>query len=239
MNMADAVTGKRLEEILAEQGLSTGFVYGAPQDESWDGVVDREIKLEPKARTKWLMDSLFYQSFSTANTEFPYWYTRKFEECDGDVLEVRRAKALACAYAHTTPTVYPKDLLPGGKTSYLRGGFPMPWLTNSFYLAKEDEFKEQAKNTSAVIDEMAQLGTGGGNVVKNNGKIISLAGKFGIRAEEVPVMTKLAHEWKGKSVEDLGLHYERLMPDFKMKDDIMKTVLVFCDSGIPSPRGVR
>ena len=89
--MADAVTGKRLEEILAEQGLSTGFVYGAPQDESWDGVVDREIKLEPKARTKWLMDSLFYQSFSTANTEFPYWYTRKFEECDGDVLEVRRS----------------------------------------------------------------------------------------------------------------------------------------------------
>ena len=235
--MADAVTGKRLEEILAEQGLSTGFVYGAPQDESWDGVVDREIKLEPKARTKWLMDSLFYQSFSTANTEFPYWYTRKFEECDGDVLEVRRAKALACAYAHTTPTVYPKDLLPGGKTSYLRGGFPMPWLTNSFYLAKEDEFKEQAKNTSAVIDEMAQLGTGGGNVVKNNGKIISLAGKFGIRAEEVPVMTKLAHEWKGKSVEDLGLHYERLMPDFKMKDDIMKTVLVFCDSGYTIPQG--
>ena len=188
--MADAVTGKRLEEILAEQGLSTGFVYGAPQDESWDGVVDREIKLEPKARTKWLMDSLFYQSFSTANTEFPYWYTRKFEECDGDVLEVRRAKALACAYAHTTPTVYPKDLLPGGKTSYLRGGFPMPWLTNSFYLAKEDEFKEQAKNTSAIIDEMAQLGTGGGNVVKNNGKIISLAGKFGIRAEEGPMSGK-------------------------------------------------
>ena len=59
MNMADAVTGKRLEEILAEQGLSTGFVYGAPQDESWDGVVDREIKLEPKARTKWLMDRVF------------------------------------------------------------------------------------------------------------------------------------------------------------------------------------
>lgn len=113
----------------------------------------------------------------------------------------------------------------------------MPWLTNSFYLAKEDEFKEQAKNTSAVIDEMAQLGTGGGNVVKNNGKIISLAGKFGIRAEEVPVMTKLAHEWKGKSVEDLGLHYERLMPDFKMKDDIMKTVLVFCDSGYTIPQG--
>lgn len=75
------------------------------------------------------------------------------------------------------------------------------------------------------------------HVVKNNGKIISLAGKFGIRAEEVPVMTKLAHEWKGKSVEDLGLHYERLMPDFKMKDDIMKTVLVFCDSGYTIPQG--
>ena len=69
--MENAVTGKRLEEILAEQGLSTGFVYGAPQDESWDGVVDREIKLEPTKRVKWLMDNLFYQSYSTANTGVP------------------------------------------------------------------------------------------------------------------------------------------------------------------------
>lgn len=70
----------------------------------------------------------------------------------------------------------------------------MPWLTNSFYLAKEDELKNQARNTNAVIDEMAQLGSGGGNVVETTGKVVSLAGKFGIRSEEIPVLTKLAHE---------------------------------------------
>lgn len=235
--MVTSQTGKRLEEILAQQGLSMGFVYGAPEQETWEGIVDREIHLEPTERTSYLMNNLFYQAYSSANTEFPYWYTRKFAECDGDVLEVRRAKALACAYAHTTPSIYPKDLLPGGKTSFLRGGFPMPWLTNSFYLAKEDELKNQARSTNAVIDDMAQLGSGGGNVVETTGKVVSLAGKFGIRSEEIPVLTKLAHEWKGKSVEDLGLYYETMMKDYQMKDDIMKSVLVFCDSGYTIPQG--
>lgn len=194
-------------------------------------------RLESTKRVKSLMENLFYEAYSSANTEFPYWYTRKFNECDGDVLEIRRAKALACAYKHSTPSVFAGDLLPGGKTGYLRGGFPMPWLTNSFYLAKEDELKKEAKKTSSVIDDMASLGTGGGNVVESAGKVISLAGKFGIRAEEVPVLTKLAHEWKGKSVEDLGLYYETMLPDIDLKDDIMKTVLVFCDSGYTIPQG--
>lgn len=233
----NAVTGKRLEEILKEQGIPMGFVYGASKEHDQEEPADREIKLTPTARVESLMDKLFYQAYSSANTEFPYWYTRKFTECDGDVIEIRRAKALACAYAHSTPSVYAKDLLPGGKTGYLKGGFPMPWLTNSFYLENEDELKREAKNTSSVIDDMAQLGTGGGNVVKSTGKVISLAGKFGIRAEEVPVLTKLAHEWKGKSVEDLGLYYETMLPDYELKDDIMKTVLVFCDSGYTIPQG--
>lgn len=113
----------------------------------------------------------------------------------------------------------------------------MPWLTNSFYLAKEEELKKEVQNTSSVIDEMAQLGTGGGNVVKSSGRVISLAGKFGLRAEEVPVLTRLAHEWKGKSIEELGLYYETMLPDYQLKDDIMKTVLVFCDSGYTIPQG--
>lgn len=233
----NAATGKRLEEILSKQGLSMGSADGNKDPGNHTGPVGREIRLESTKRVKSLMENLFYQAYSSANTEFPYWYTRKFTECDGDVLEIRRAKALACAYQHSTPSIFAGDLLPGGKTGYLRGGFPMPWLTNSFYLAKEDELKNEAKKTSTVIDDMASLGTGGGNVVKSAGKVISLAGKFGIRAEEVPVLTKLAHEWKGKSVEDLALYYETMLPDIDLKDDIMKTVLVFCDSGYTIPQG--
>lgn len=231
------MTGKRLEEILREHDIPMGYVYGAPNGFEKDGITEREIHRTPTERGAHLMKDFFYPAFSSANTEFPYWYTRKFAECDGDVLEIRRAKALSCAYAHSTPSVYPGDLLPGGKTSFLKGGFPMPWLTNSFYLAKEDELKKEARNTSSGIDDMAQLGTGGGNLVKSSGKAISLAGKFGLRAEEVPVLTRLAHEWKGKSVEDLGLYYETKLPDYPRKDAIMKSVLVFCDSGYTIPQG--
>ncbi len=110
--MVQADVGRRLEEILKEKGVPMGFIYGAPEGEEWNEIVDREIKLEPMERTKGLM-SLFYQAFSSADMEFPYWYSRQFAESDGDVIEVRRAKALACAYAHTTPSIYPKDLLPG------------------------------------------------------------------------------------------------------------------------------
>ena len=83
--MDNAVQGKRLEDILAEQGLSMGFVYGADDAAGTEGVADREIKLEPMERAKKLMD-YYYQAFSSASVEFPYWYSRKFAECDGDCL---------------------------------------------------------------------------------------------------------------------------------------------------------
>ena len=99
--MADAVTGKRLEEILAEQGLSTGFVYGAPQDESWDGVVDREIKLEPKARTN-VADGqpVLPEFFHGVTPNSPIGHTRKFEECRSAMCwKCAVQRTLACAYA--------------------------------------------------------------------------------------------------------------------------------------------
>lgn len=202
-----------------------------------ENTMERKAQGKPSERAARLMEHFFYPAYSSADTEFPYWYTRKYAECEGDVTEIRRAKALACAYAHSTPGVFPGDLLPGGKTRYVKGGFPMPWLTNSFYLAKEEELKNAAENAASVIDEMAQLGTGGGNVIKSSGRVVSLAGKFGLRAEEVPVLAKLAHEWKGRSVEDISLAYETMMPDFRLKEDIMKSVLVFCDSGYTIPQG--
>jgi 4-hydroxyphenylacetate decarboxylase large subunit len=233
----DTKKEKRLQEILEEQGQSMGYVYGGEKGPK-DVVMEREIKLQSTPRVKELMQKFYFQAYSSANVEFPYWYTRAFAEADGDVIEVRRAKALACAYAHTTPSIYPGDLLPGGKASYIRGGFPMPWITNSFYLANEGEWLDSvAKGGNAASDRAAILATGGGNVVKDEGKVISLAGKFGIRAEEVPVLTKLAREWAGKSVEDLGLKYEQMMDDGEIKKNIMKAGLFSADSGYTIPQG--
>lgn len=40
---------------------------------------------------------------------------------DGDLLEVRRAKAVAASLAHSTPTILPYEKLVMNKTKHLRG----------------------------------------------------------------------------------------------------------------------
>ena len=59
---------------------------------------------------------------------------------------VRRAAALKHAFSHITPTIWPGELLIGGKSSYYRGSFPMPWLSEGFFIAKEDELNKEASD---------------------------------------------------------------------------------------------
>lgn len=225
---------QKLEEILKERGVGIHFQYGGEVPKE---VVEREIKLELTPRAAKLRD-LYYRTLSSASTEFPYWYTRKYDEENGEVQVVRRAKALAHAYAHTTPVIYPGELLVGTKTPFYRGAFPMPWLTESFYLANEDEFKREAKEAAtAAIDNVAQLGSGGGNVTKSFGNVVALAGKFGMRAEEVPVMTKLAETWINRSIEDISNRYEQLVPEYELKVKLLKTLVELVDSGYSIPQG--
>jgi 4-hydroxyphenylacetate decarboxylase large subunit len=100
-----------------------------------------------------------------------------------------------------------------GKTYYYRGSFPMPWLSNTFFVAKGDElYKAALARGGASAGEESEFGAGGGNVTKDFGKVMSIAGKFGIRTEEVPALVKLAYEWKGKSVEEVGHVYEMMVP---------------------------
>lgn len=54
--------GKRLEEILAEKGMSMGLAYGSDDLQQSEEIVDREIKLEKTKRAEYLMD-LYYQHF--------------------------------------------------------------------------------------------------------------------------------------------------------------------------------
>ncbi len=64
---------------------------------------------------------------------------KKIQRGGGELPLVRRAKALACAFEHDTPVIYPGELLVGAKTGYLRGTFPMPWLIQSFFVSKSSE----------------------------------------------------------------------------------------------------
>lgn len=232
--MSTATKNKTLEEILKEKGIPIQFQYGG---EAPDKMVDREIKKEPTKRAKKLHD-LYLKTLSSASVEFPYWYTRKYNELDNEVPVVRRAAALKCAFSHITPTIFPGERLVMGKTYNYRGSFPMPWLSEGYFMAKEDELYQEALNKgSASADEVSKFGSGGGNVVKSFGNVTSIAGKFGIRNEEVKPLIKLAREWVGKSVDDLSNKYEQMVPEYQLKENIMRSVICMFDSGYTLPQG--
>ncbi len=226
--------GKKLSQVLEESGIPLNFQAGGTASGE---VANREITREPGERAKKLRD-LYFQTLSSATNEFPYWYTRKYRELDNEVPVVRRALALKTAFSHLTPVIYPGELLVMGKASYYRGSFPMPWLSEGYYMAREDELYQAAlARGSASADEVSKFGAGGGNVTRDFGKVISIAGKFGMRREEVPAMLKVAREWVNKSVDDLGHKYEQMVPGYDIKEAIMRSVVCMFDSGYTLPQG--
>jgi 4-hydroxyphenylacetate decarboxylase large subunit len=226
--------GKKLGQVLEESGLP---LHSEACGEAPEEVLDREVKREPGPRARSLRD-LYYQTLSSATNEFPYWYTRAYMALEGEVPVVRRALALKSAFAHLTSTIFPGELLVMGKAHYYRGSFPMPWLSEGYYMAKEDELYRAALDRgSASADEVSQFGAGGGNVTRSFGNVVSIAGKFGIRREEVPALLQVARAWVGKSVDDLGHKYEQMVPGYEVKEAIMKAVVCMFDSGYTLPQG--
>lgn len=224
----------KLADILAEKGLPINNQFGGKAPE---GLTGREVKVEPTPRAKRLRD-IYYDTLSSANTEFPYWYNRKWNELEGEVDVVRRAEALKCAFSHLTPNILPGEKLVMQKTNNYRGSFPMPWLSEGFFVAKEDElYKAALERGSGSAGELSKFGTGGGNVTSSFGKVVSIAGKFGMRQEEIPALITLAKEWVGRSVDDLGHKYEQMVPGYDIKEKIMKSLICMFDSGFTLPQG--
>lgn len=208
--------------------------YGAKPE---GGIQTRETKKAPTSRVE-IERQLYFESSSSASVEFPYWYTRRWEELEGEVPIIRRAEALKAGFSHLTPAVLPGELLAMRKATYLRGSYPMPWLSEAFFLAKEDElYKEAQKAGKVSADEVTTMGQGGGNVTKSIGNVISIAGKFGLRKEEMPALLKIAKKWFNKSVDDVGHRYEQLVPDYQTKEEIMRAVICMFDSGYTLPQG--
>ena len=83
-------------------------------------------------------------------------------------------------------------------------------------MAKEDEFYQEAlKRGSASVDEHSKFGQGGGNVIKSFGKVVSIAGKFGIRQEEIPILLELAKMWSASPSMIWGTSTKRWFPIMK------------------------
>lgn len=200
-------------------------------------IQEREIRKNPCPRVEKIR-RLYLETKSSASVEFPYWYTRRWEEIDGEVTIIRRAEALKSGFEHTTPVIFPGELLVMGKARYLRGSYPMPWLSGSFFVAHEDEMYKEAMEAGKVsADEVTTMGQGGGNVTKSVGNVISIAGKFGLRKEEMPILLQIAKKWHHKSVEDIGHKYEQMVPGYKEKEEIMRAVICMFDSGYTLPQG--
>ena len=225
---------RELAELLEESGIPVDSQAGGKAP---DTVVHREVNKEPCARAKKLRD-LYFQTLSSATNEFPYWYTRRYAELDGEIPVVRRAAALKEAFSHLTPAILPGELLVMGKTHYYRGSFPMPWLSEAYYMAKGDDLYQSAlAKGSSSVDELSRFGGGGGNVTESFGNVVSIAGKFGMRCEEIPALLHIAKQWVGKSVDDLGHKYEQMVPDYATKEAIMRAIVCMFDSGYTLPQG--
>ena len=81
-------------------------------------------------------------------------------------------------------------------------------------------------------DSVSVVGDGGGNVTESYGSVISLAKKFGMRKEEIPVLVKVSKPWNGISVEDLSAKYGKMMPDYDIYQSLMDSVVCMFDSCI-------
>jgi 4-hydroxyphenylacetate decarboxylase large subunit len=226
-------TAKAVEDLIQGPTGSINYYGHKPSD----NIEEREKKSAPTSRANNARE-LYFHAKSSASMEFPYWYTRRWEELDGEIPVIRRAESLKAGFEHLSPVIYPGELLVMGKAAYLRGSYPMPWLSEAFFMASEDKlYKEAIESGKLTADTVTTVGQGGGNVINSAGKVISIAGKFGLRVEEMPVMLEVARKWKDKSVDDVGHKYEQMVPGYKEKEAIMRSVICMFDSGYTLPQG--
>ena len=83
---------EKLNELLKQRGLSMDQVPTTSLE---------DIPAQADGCAK-LMD-VYYTLKNTVDMEYPYWYNRVWQENDGDMIIVRRAKAMAAALSHLTP----------------------------------------------------------------------------------------------------------------------------------------
>lgn len=219
----------KLQDVLKSRGINMPDV---------DNLLEADIP-EVKESTKKLME-IYYTLKVTADMEGPYWYNRTWWENDGDVTEVRRAKAMASCLSHMTPNILPYEKIVMQKTKNVRGAFPFPWVCASFFNAQAEAFmKEVDAPALSEADSVSVVGAGGGNVTKSYGEVISIAQKFGMRKEDIPALVKVSKYWDGISVEDLSDKYAKKTPGYDQFRRLAEAVIHMFDSwAIPQGREV-
>ena len=210
----------KLQDVLKSRGIDMADV---------DNLLESDIP-EAKESSKKLMDT-YYTLKVTADMEAPYWYNRVWWENDGEVTIVRRAKAMAAALSHMTPTIQPYEKIVMNKTKNVRGGFPFPWTTASFFNAQAEALMAEVDAPAeSEADAVSIVGAGGGNVTESYGEVISIAKKFGMRKEEIPALVRASEPWDGISVEELSDKFAKMLPGYDLYRTLMDSVVCMFDS---------
>ena len=218
----------KMQEVLKSRGI-----------EMAEEIIVKEEIPEEAYGIKQLMKT-YYVLLNTVDIELTYWYNRVYWENTDEIPMIRRAKALAATYAHIIPTIQPYEKLVINKTKYVRGAYPFPWVSCSFFNAQAEALLAQAAAPArSEADEISIVAAGGGNVTQDFGEVISLAKKFGIRKESIPVLVKASKPWKDGSVEALSYKYTDLLPHADVFHAAMDSVICMFDSFcIPQGREV-
>lgn len=180
----------KLQEILKARGIT---------DEQLKEVQEQDIPAAAGSFQR-IMD-IYYLLKVTTDMESAYWYNRVWWENDGDLLEVRRAKAVAASLAHSTPTILPYEKLVMNKTKHLRAAFPFPWVCASFFNSLAESLMEEAEAPAEnEADSVSVVGAGGGN----NRKLW----RSYLHYEKIWYAER-RHPCSGKSIQILGQHFRR------------------------------
>ncbi|MCD8198960.1 MAG: 4-hydroxyphenylacetate decarboxylase large subunit [Phascolarctobacterium sp.] len=218
---------KKVEDILKARGVEIN-----------EDIIEYKIPEAHESFQKLI--AIYYGMKVTADMEAPYWFNRIWWENDGDLNQMKRAKAVAGSYAHITPTILPWEKLVMSKTTHMRGAFPFPWVCGSFFNAQAQAFMDEVDAPPlSEADAVSQVGTGGGNVTKSYGEIISIAQKFGVRKEDIPVLVKVSKYWEGIAIEDISKKYGKYLKNYDQYQREMDAVVIMFDSwAIPQGREV-
>jgi 4-hydroxyphenylacetate decarboxylase large subunit len=219
----------KVQEILKRRGLDVTEV---------GNFTDEEIAPASERFNKLI--NIYYIMKNTIDMEYPYWYNRTWWENEGDLPEIRRAKAEAAALSHMTVTIWPGEKLVMNKTRNWRGAFAFPWVDASFFNAvAEALMNEVDAPPESAADAVSVVGAGGGNVTQSYGNVVCIAKKFGLRKDEVPVLVKVAKYWDNCSVERVSDRYTREIHEYDEWIAYRNSVLIMFDSwAIPQGREV-
>lgn len=206
-------------------GSKFSFHYGQRPEE----VGDREVKKEACPRAKKLLQN-YYDAKVSLDTTFPYWYTRTWQEEEGQHPLVRRGLALKSAFSHLEPCIRRGELLVMQRNKYVRGASIVPWTANRFPLNDEERAKNDAKKASNMeLEKITVLAKGGGVVSESTKNVLSISGRFGQRMDEYPALLEICRYWNNKSAEDTCYLWGTLHPEYSTLVNMKKAVLMASD----------